>query len=630
MKLYFHHADSLLKGIALVSDDLGFTLADQKEADIIIDVQKLEKDGVSIRLSGNRATIAWGGKARFFRGLAILMDWLKQGETDKFLAETPLFATNGAMVDMSRNAVMNVKTVKFMLRKMALMGLNTFMLYTEDTYEVENRPYFGHMRGRYTRDEIKEMDAYALALGIELIPCIQLLGHLATMLRWRAAAPYKDTANAMLAGAEETYALIDDLLSTIASCFTSRRLHMGMDETHDLGTGRSLDLNGYTPRKDLYFSHLNKVVEMAKAHGFAPMMWSDMFFRMSASDIPDFQDYDVRTKLPDDIRSFVPEGVQQVFWDYYHPDEEFYAVNLEKHDLLGDHTLFAGGVWCWSGHCPQYSRSIRNSVPALDACRKKGTREVIATVWHNGSESCLIMSLALLAMYADYDYRGDYEENGVRECFRIACGQNYDDFMAVEAIEYPHGNPVKTGVSRALLYNDPLLGLVDKQIEGLNTREYYQALSARLAPVGQNSGEFAPAFDVLKKLCSLLENKADFGLRLQKAYLAKDIAVLSALMNECDLISKKLQALRSSHRASWMTYHKSFGWEVHDIRYGGLIMRFDTVRETIRQYLAGEIDTIDTLEEERLRFDCRRTSQEHFLNDFLWNKYQAIATTGIL
>ena len=82
MKLYFHHADSLLKGIALVSDDLGFTLADQKEADIIIDVQKLEKDGVSIRLSGNRATIAWGGKARFFRGLAILMDWLKQGETD--------------------------------------------------------------------------------------------------------------------------------------------------------------------------------------------------------------------------------------------------------------------------------------------------------------------------------------------------------------------------------------------------------------------------------------------------------------------------------------------------------------------------------------------------------------------
>ena len=138
---------------------------------------------------------------------------------------------------------------------------------------------------------------------------------------------------------------------------------------------------------------------------------------------------------------------------------------------------------------------------------------------------------------------------------------------------------------------------------GLNTREYYQALSARLAPVGQNSGEFAPAFDVLKKLCSLLENKADFGVRLQKAYLAKDIAVLSALMNECDLISKKLQALRSSHRAAWMTYHKSFGWEVHDIRYGGLLMRFDTTKERIRAYLAGELSAIEELEAPSLRLD---------------------------
>ncbi|MBQ6804282.1 MAG: beta-N-acetylhexosaminidase [Clostridia bacterium] len=628
MKLYFHHADSLLKGIALVSDDLGFTLADQKEADIIIDVQKLEKDGVSIRLSGNRATIAWGGKARFFRGLAILMDWLKQGETDKFLAETPLFATNGAMVDMSRNAVMNVKTVKFMLRKMALMGLNTFMLYTEDTYEVENRPYFGHMRGRYTRDEIKEMDAYALALGIELIPCIQLLGHLATMLRWRAAAPYKDTANALLAGAEETYALIDDLLSSIAACFTSRRLHMGMDETHDLGTGRSLDLNGYTPRNDLYFSHLNKVVEMAKAHGFAPMMWSDMFFRMSASDIPDFQDYDVRTKLPENIRSFVPDGVQQVFWDYYHPDEEFYAVNLEKHDLLGDHTLFAGGVWCWSGHCPQYSRSIRNSVPALDACRKKGTREVIATVWHNGSESCLIMSLAGLAMYADYDYKGKYDVDSIRECFRFSCGQEYDDFMKMEDLEYPHGNNFYTGSSRAMLYNDPLLGLVDKQIEGLETKEFYSRISANIANAGPDSGEFKPAFDVIRKLCSVLENKADFGIRLKAAYDAKDMQALSALALECDVISEKIQALRKAHRAAWMLYHKAFGWEIHDIRYGGLIMRFDTVKEMILEYLAGKIEKIDELEEVRLRHDGRAVSEEHFNGDFLWNQYQTIATTG--
>ena len=89
---------------------------------------------------------------------------------------------------------MKVDTVKLLLRKIALMGLNTFMLYTEDTYEVEEYLYFGYMRGRYTKDEIRELDKYALALGIELIPCIQMLGHLATHLIWAASSEYKDTA----------------------------------------------------------------------------------------------------------------------------------------------------------------------------------------------------------------------------------------------------------------------------------------------------------------------------------------------------------------------------------------------------------------------------------------------------
>jgi N-acetyl-beta-hexosaminidase len=94
------------------------------------------------------------------------------------------------MIDVSRNPVTNLDTVKFMLRKMALMGMNTYMLYTEDTYEIKGRPYFGHLRGRYTKEEIKALDAYAAMLGIELIPCIQVLGHLATYLHHAAASSH--------------------------------------------------------------------------------------------------------------------------------------------------------------------------------------------------------------------------------------------------------------------------------------------------------------------------------------------------------------------------------------------------------------------------------------------------------
>ena len=63
----------------------------------------------------------------------------------------------GVMLDCSRNAVLKVETVKQYACLLKKMGYNTLMLYTEDTYEVENQPYFGHLRGRYSKVELKEM-----------------------------------------------------------------------------------------------------------------------------------------------------------------------------------------------------------------------------------------------------------------------------------------------------------------------------------------------------------------------------------------------------------------------------------------------------------------------------------------
>lgn len=626
MKLYFKYAEELVDGIAALAEELDVTVTDETEADVTVEVKKADHSCLAVKRNGKGAEITYGGgKSRFFRGFAKLADWIRDGEDEKELSETPLFCSNGAMVDMSRNAVMNVKTVKFMMRKMALMGMNSFMLYTEDTYEIEGRPYFGYMRGRYTKDEIRELDAYAAMLGIELIPCIQVLGHLATMLRWSAAKSYKDTSGVLLVGAEETYALIDDMLRTATECFTTRKIHIGMDETHDLGTGNYLERFGYRERREIYFQHLNRVVKMAHDYGLEPMMWSDMFFRMSAKGISGYTDYDRRVVLPEDIGQYVPQGVRQVFWDYYHPEEEFYAENIEKHKLLGEDTLFAGGVWTWSGHCPHFSRSKRHTIPALDACRKKGIRDVLATVWHNGSESNLVMALAGLAWYADYDYKGGFDEDSVRICFRAACGQSYDDFMKTELPEYPHGG--KAGISRELVYNDPLVGLIDRHVEGLDTAAYYVDVKKQLE--GAGGGIFAPAFDVIRDLTDLLINKADFGVRLKKAYDVGDRATLSAMAEECDVITQKLEILRRDHRKAWMCYNKPFGWEVHDVRYGGLLMRFETAKERISAYLTGEIEQIEELEAERLRFDCRAENAP-IGDNFIWYRYQAISTTGIL
>ncbi len=602
MKIKFLNAENLIDGIRLFQEELKFEAS--QDGDYTVLINETDKATVSVSVKGKEATVTYGGgKARFYRGLAYAIKYLKKGE-NKEITENPLFTMNGAMVDMSRNAVMTVKTVKIMLRKMALMGLNMFMLYTEDTYEIPEYPYFGHLRGRYTKDELKELDKYALELGIELIPCIQTLGHLATHLRWESSMRYKDANTTLLVGNDETYKLIDSMFKTISQCFTTKRIHIGMDETRDLGTGRYLTTYGFREKDDIYFEHLTKVRDMALSHGLKPMMWSDMFFHFAGKDLPNLGDYDVRVEMTDEVIKKIPQGVQPVFWDYYHANEEFYSTNIIKHHkAFKEETLFAGGIWCWAGHCPLYKLGIQNTVPALDACKKHGIKEVIATVWLNGAEASLIMSLGGLALYASYDYTSEYSVDAVRETFDISCNESYDDIFNFDLPEMPAQH--LWNATRSLLYNDPLLGQLDYHVEKISQdnplTEYYKGITPTLEK-SKVGGIFASACEVIVCLSSLLENKADFGLRLKRAYDKKDMEALTDLMKECDVIIEKLTRLKTVHKASWFEYNKPFGWEVHDIRYGGLISRFETVRERLQAYLGNKTDRIDELEADRLPY----------------------------
>ena len=219
------------------------------------------------------------------------------------------FDTLSVMLDMSRNAVMNVKTLKEYVDIISKMGYNALFLYTEDTYEVEGEPYFGYMRGRYTADELREIDAYASARGVEIVPCIQTLAHLETISRWDKFP--MDTPDALLVDDERTYELIDKMFSSLEKCLKTRRIHVGLDEAHNLGRGKFLDRFGYERASDIMRRHLARVLEIAKKHGYEMMVWSDMFLRFWNNGkfiIP-------KTEVPEEYRDIIPEGVITVHWD---------------------------------------------------------------------------------------------------------------------------------------------------------------------------------------------------------------------------------------------------------------------------------------------------------------------------
>ena len=144
--------------LAELADDLQFNICDSGT-----EIRCRRGEGIAVVCDGEAVELTWGADVEFFRALSLIPVPLAVCD----IREKANFRSAGPMFDCSRNGVVNPEAMRFFIRKMALMGLNLGMLYTEDTYEVAERPYFGYMRGRYTREEIRAMDDYAKTLGME-------------------------------------------------------------------------------------------------------------------------------------------------------------------------------------------------------------------------------------------------------------------------------------------------------------------------------------------------------------------------------------------------------------------------------------------------------------------------------
>lgn len=154
-----------------------------------------------------------------------------------------------------------------------------------------------------------------------------------------------------------------------------------------------------------------------------------------------------------------------------------------------------------------------------------------------------------------------------------------------------------------LLWQDLLMGLFDKNIESFKMGAHYKEMRKRMEGCISTNGEYGFIFEFMEKLCSVLEMKAEMGLRITGAYKIRDYVLLKSLVEgELPELAKRVNSLRAYHRKLWLDVNKPFGWEVLDIRYGGLLMRIDSVIECISDFINGEIDKIEELEQERLYF----------------------------
>ncbi|MFK9091851.1 beta-N-acetylhexosaminidase [Bacillus salipaludis] len=575
---------------------------------------QLSEDGYPIRVKKQngplrvvnqhgQGEIIFEKTVHFFRALGLWLEHFSKGnEFD--LTEDPQFEMSGVMLDASRNAVPTVAEVEKLLKKMAVMGLDTLMLYTEDTYEVKEHPYFGYMRGRYTFEELQACDEYAGNLGIEMIPCIQSLGHLREALKWNYAAAFKDTDDILLVDKPETYEFLENCIKAASAPFKTKRIHIGMDETFQLGLGKYLEENGYENHIDLMNRHLQKVVSITEMLGLKPMIWSDMYFPLFA----ETSKYkDENGKIREDIIAGIPD-VELVYWNYYRKEQEVYEKDFHNHKLLGRTPIFAGGAWTWNGIVPNYGKAIATTEAALAACKKEGIKEVFVTLWgDNGAETPFSTSYPIMQLFAEHTYQKDVTIEKAAERFAFCSEGHFDDFMNLKLLDETPGvmkdNMNTSMTSKVLLYQDILIGLYDENVRGLALGEHYEKLVPVIERAKHHNPKWEALFDFYEQLARVLSVKAEMGIRVKEVYDQKDYEQMKSIMAELDEIQANVDLLRKKHRKVWFAAYKPFGWEVIDIRYGGVITRIDSVKYRINQWLEGEITSIEELEEKRLHHD---------------------------
>lgn len=547
-------------------------------------------DKLSVNATANRADIICPDKAALARCFFLIAMEYAKGNENICINQKRHFEVLGTMSELDR-MVLTVESVKNHIRHIAAVGMNTILLYIEDCYELEGYPYFGHMRGRYTLEELKEIDDYGYSMGVEVIPCIQTLAHLESYLRWGEARAFRDTMESVMVDCEETYEFIDAILKTCKNTFRTNKIHLGMDEARQLGLGNYFIKNGFHEKHELFAHHLTRVKNMCFDYQLEPKIWSDMIFK-SCGGYDD--EYSKKAVITDEVIEAL-KGVEAMYWDYYKDNKEAYIDIMERHNKVCDNVSFAGGIWNWDGFLTNYEYTFRTMKPAMEACLDCKVSDVYATMW-TYADTIEVHCYSTLAIFSEYCYRG------------YAC----TDKDIFDVGEFLSGHPKALTDACAELFMGKN-GSVSIGPRVINCDLFYEMMRYPM-----DYAEVAKAFDVTAKKieefkgCELADyayvvlttarNKAQLFEVLRPAYKNKDMAKLSEIYQKTmPEIIEMYKSLMKNVVGLWLKYAKPFGVEELQFRFAGFIHRLEYQMDKIRRYCTGDIDVIEELEEEVLR-----------------------------
>lgn len=251
----------------------------------------LGRDAFTLEIGGGAVRIRHGtGGARRYAEEALRQIRRQAGAALPALRidDAPDFPVRGFLLDVSRDRVPTRETLERLVELMARLRLNHLELYTEHTFAYPGHEAVWRDASPLAADDVRWLDALCRERDIELCANQNTFGHMGRWLqhpayRARAEAPEGFTTRlgvslppGVLAPTPENAAFALALCRELLACHTSRRIHIGCDETFELGRGRSRAAVEALGRGRVYLDHLLRLLQPLQAEGCEVLFWGDI------------------------------------------------------------------------------------------------------------------------------------------------------------------------------------------------------------------------------------------------------------------------------------------------------------------------------------------------------------------
>jgi hypothetical protein len=514
------------------------------------------------------------------------------------IRDWPSMQWRGVHDDISRGPIPTLEYTKKQIRLLAAYKINLFALYMEHVFDFKSQPLMAPKEAALTPDQIREIVQYAAKYYVTILPEQQTFGHLHHALKYEAYSDIAETphGHVLTPTNEKSYDFIRSLYSELVPLFPGPFLHIGADETFELGKGQSKARVDQVGLGRVYMEHLQKVHEILQPYHKQLMFWGD-----------------IAVKYPE-LLTVLPKDIIAVPWEY--DAKPSFDNLLEPYKNAGLQIMVAPGANDWNVIWPNLDVAYVNIRNFVRDGQKVGAMGMLNTTWDDDGESLFEMTWPAMAFGASAGWQaGESNIDEFKSSYDWAFYRNSDETFknVLENLDRAHAALKSAGWGQAddgLFWLDPFdqesAQSLQKTLPAakeirLGAEQALESLYRNRAVARENADTLDGMIFAAWRL-DMLGMKIQFTNEINHYYwdayqnladgdrVNHDLEEISAINARLEDLRDATTRLRGMYEKAWLRENRPYWLPNVLVRYDHLADAFQAkiiaVREAQRQYWA--------------------------------------------